>query len=334
MLCVNAEDLANIPITFQNSIFLDVYTHSGNSNIFSSLTDSDNIYHFENISFSGDPYLLSFFNDSALAFDYSPDIYDYYIFASAYSEVSYSDFTFAPDRIDIKDFNCDDGKNTTTLIDFSIFHHDSKSICGFSVFAKLPLISNSMISSFDFIDFDSGKTIPSSFDFYGYIIPVVKDGSSVSFDALVSKLDSINESINNGSSSITQAVEAVQNAIDSQYSMSQSEDFGVGNLTQSAEEKLGILNFASTTMVDFLDLFSPATASSAGTALIFPGFSMEIQGVSYEIWHDVEFDFSSIESAFPELIAIVRIVLVAMCWLAFFNYLWRSFEHIINGGRS
>lgn len=123
--------------------------------------------------------------------------------------------------------------------------------------------------------------------------------------------------------------ELLQDAIDKiedQYSVSEEENFGVEDIVDQVNEKAGVLSFGTDTLVNFLDLFDAANATN--TKLTFPGFSMEVQGVEYQVWPDYEYDLSELENQFGALIEVVRWGCVMVVWLAVVNYLVKAYDTI------
>lgn len=147
--------------------------------------------------------------------------------------------------------------------------------------------------------------------------------------ALQNSLLKIQQSTSNIESLQQQGNTLLQEAIDkieNQYSASDDENFGVEDIVDQVNEKAGVLSFGTDTLVNFLDLFDAANATN--TKLTFPGFSMKIQGVDYQVWPDYHYDLSELENQFGALIEVVRWSCVMVVWLAVLNYLVKAYDTI------
>lgn len=159
----------------------------------------------------------------------------------------------------------------------------------------------------------------------------VENGNTLnsSDTAIQSYLQQIYNSTNNIESLQQQGNQLQQEAIDkieNQYSVSEEEDFGVEDIVDQVNQKAGVLSFGTDTLVNFLDLFDAANATN--TKLTFPGFSMKIQGVDYQVWPDYHYDLSELENQFGALIEVVRWSCVMVVWLAVLNYLVKAYDTI------
>lgn len=128
--------------------------------------------------------------------------------------------------------------------------------------------------------------------------------------------------------SIDSAKDEILDKVVEQFEMDENEDFGVEDITNQVEEKLGVLTVGADTLVGFLDLFSSSNAGT--TEIVFPGFEIEVQGESFNVWNDISFDLSTLEDDFGILINSVRSVLVLCVWLAVLSYLVKAKDHLIN----
>ena len=272
--------------------------------------------------------------DSELYFDllYLPDIYDYYMVGSLYTEATTASlFSFYPNRVRLISYPCD-GASGVNLENLEVYHHDNNGIIGFTFSGKVPLIKDTMISYVYMIS-NSTKSIAANVKFKLYIIRVEKDNSADLDTILSEKLDNINESINNQganiSTSIENAMNEINNAIEDQFTMEDSEDFGVEDIVNQVNKKAGVLAVGITTLVNFLDLFDASNATS--TELTFPGFSIEVQGVKYQVWNNITYDLSELESQFGALLEVVRWGCTMVVYLAVLNYLVHAYEEIFGG---
>lgn len=131
--------------------------------------------------------------------------------------------------------------------------------------------------------------------------------------------------INSDSSQAT--TQDVIDTINDQWSMDDNENLGVADLVPEVEEKLGVLGFASDTLIQFVDLFNPDNIN--GTGLTFPAFSIDVQGESYQVWSDYTYDLNTLYDDFSFLIDTVRTILTLFVWIAVFNYCVKSYERFV-----
>lgn len=258
---------------------------------------------------------------------YLPDVYDYYVVLTAYSNCSVSEFTFKPSLVDIVYDNCD-GSPTHRINDISYYHHDKKNApyTGFTITFKLPEANSTSISYLTMID-EGTATVPSTdMNIRIEIINVEKNQSLGSMDIIADHLKEINDSIIDYGNKLHQDMDELKDGIENQYSVTDEENFGVADIIDQVNEKAGVLAVGTTTLVNFLDLFDSSNAGS--TQLTFPGFSMQIQGTSYQIWNDVHYDLSELDTHFGGLMEVVRWATTMVVYMAVLNYLVHAFDEI------
>lgn len=258
---------------------------------------------------------------SASDFDsYLPEIYDYYLLFTAYADVSVEDFSFKPDMARITFQNCEPSSDVAFSVRY--YHHDKRytPFTGFTVTAKLPEYDNTMPNYIYLYDSTLGTVPEAQLRVKVQIIQVEKDSApEIDISALLDKLDTVNNSIVEG-------LDDLERTIEEQYAVEDSEDFGVDDIVEQVNEKAGVLSFGTDTLVNFLDLFDVANATN--TEIVFPAFSMEVEGVTYQIWPDIAYDLSELESQFGALIEVVRWGCVMAVWLAVLNYLVNAYDSI------
>lgn len=128
--------------------------------------------------------------------------------------------------------------------------------------------------------------------------------------------------------SVPSEYQEVIDAINGQYDGNGS-DLGVESITPEVELKLGVLGFASDTLIQFVDLFNSENVN--GTSLTFPAFSIDVEGQTYQVWNDYTFDLNTLYEEFSFLIDTVRTILTLFVWIAVFNYLVKEYERFVNG---
>lgn len=102
----------------------------------------------------------------------------------------------------------------------------------------------------------------------------------------------------------------------------------VQDIENKVNEKMGVLSFGETVLSRFVNLWTV----TGSTELTLPGFSMEVEGVIYDVWTDKKYNLTVLESQFPALITAVRTVLVLLVWLRLLNYIIREFERFFDNG--
>lgn len=290
---------------------LGYYTFTSNS--------FDNVY---NIGLGG----TNIFTDML----YLPDVYDYYMMITVYSECSVEDFSFAAEAITISNSNCD-GDSWFPLDNINYYHHDDaaySAYTGFSITGKIPHMDSTSFCYINISDYSLGS-VPSTDLNVRIKVVAVDKGDELSDSTIAAELEEINNKLSEQNSALEEIGQLQQDTIDKiddQYSVSDEEDFGVEDIVDQVNEKAGVLSFGTDTLVNFLDLFDAANATN--TKLTFPGFSMEIQGVDYQVWPDYHYDLSELENQFGALIEVVRWGCVMVVWLAVLNYLVKAYDTI------
>lgn len=302
-------------------LFEQTYVYPSNNNVYS--IDNGQLDNISGIS-------IGIHND--FVFPYSPDLYDYYVLGSFYSglDPTLVDSSFFPSDFCILgyDYNTGEFFNYDTS-DLSIYSLDGGFSVGFGVSCKIRFdeANNIGIHSFHFEkDIQGSGSKPPSQKFEFGIMAILKGTSESEINLrILNKLSEMQESITD---SIGSAADQVMDAIEDQYGMTPGESFGVQDLTSQVEEKLGVLSFGADTLNNFLGLFQASNAGS--TVLTFPGFTIDVQGESYQVWNDMQFDLAFLEDNFGVLIIAVRTVTVLCVWLAVLGYLVKAYEHLVN----
>ena len=68
------------------------------------------------------------------------------------------------------------------------------------------------------------------------------------------------------------------------------------------------------------------------TSLTFPGFGVEIDGVSYDVWADTKYNLSDIDDKFGGLMSVVRFATALLVYLALIRYLVNTYHRIFGEG--
>lgn len=304
------------------------------------VNSTDNCYYYsngiiENIAhmiWSPDP------SNDVFTFPYLPEKYDYYLLGSVVSyTTNLSDTTFKPTDVYISAFDVSTNtKFAYPRSELKIYNIDNNDYKGFGFSEKVDFSSKNNLgisSVYMGYDKDGSGTKPANLIVELGIMAVEKgtDENAIN-QQILNKLDQMNDSMVSGFDQVTDSVhnaaDQVTGAIENQYGMASGEDFGVQDLTSQVEEKLGVLSFGADTLNNFLGLFQASNAGS--TVLTFPGFTIDVQGESYQVWNDMQFDLAFLEENFGILITAVRTVTVLCVWLAVLGYLVKAYEHLIN----
>lgn len=258
--------------------------------------------------------------DYFVDFVYLPEAYDYYLVSRIWCQTTPDNFTFKPNGTASILKNTG---NEMVQMETKYYMFQSGNVSGFQTVSKLPDdLTDTAINGFSFYG-EHGSVGPTLHALM-YIVPVVKTNSDES-QAILEHLQQIEDNTNN----IEQGLKDVQKTLEEQYGVEDNEDFGVGELTEDTEQKMGALTFASDTMIGMLDLFD---ADDVGEAkFTFPSFSIKVQGETYKIWDDIEFNFVILEEHFGVLIEAVRWAMTMLVYVALIQYIGKSYNDIIGG---
>lgn len=294
-----------------------------------------NTYSFSNPSQLYPAYIVFSSDNGFKDLHYAPDLFDYYFLITVYGDASSSStFAFDPSGMYFEHKQCNVGWQEHHVQDLKVYHHDDYNSIGFTAFGSVPVMENTNIYGFCFIDDDGSSRIPSDVSLQGVFFAVPKNGvTGADIDAILTSIENLRISnwfdSANEQAILSQMNQDIQKKLEEQYDISEDEDFGVKDITASVEEKMGVLTFTSDTLVSFLDLFS--AESSGGTQLTFPGFKLNMgNGQTYQVWPDYTYDLKELEQHFGFLINTVRTITVLCVWLALFKYLGKAYEHFIN----
>ena len=311
---------------------LTVYNSENKSMFYKHLvSDSENKYLLENGILADVNYMTFYGSEEAFTFPYNGELYDYYLLGDLVAPCSVdSQSTFKPQEVSVGYYDVTTASHKSYPVsDLVVYDIDNRYYKGFGFYEKIDFSSVDNIGFNWFVlaeDKDGLGNKPANLIFEMGILAVDKTSSQeAALAQILSQLQSMESSIN---SSIGSAADQIAGAVEDQYTMSESEDFGVGQIADQVEEKLGVLTFGADTLHNFLDLFSADTVG--GTKLTFPAFRIDVEGVSYNVWPDITFDLSFLEENFGVLITAVRTVTVLCVWLAVLGYLVKAKDHFIN----
>lgn len=152
---------------------------------------------------------------------------------------------------------------------------------------------------------------------------------------ILTALNNINSSVNTADQEARKRLEAINNSINNNYNdLTRPSDSDVnsasGTLSDTSDVKAATGLFTSIDNITqgVFNLF----ANPGSTELTFPGFGMEIDGVSYDVWADTSYNLSDIDSKFGGLMSVVRFASSLLVYLALIRYLINTYHRIFGEG--
>lgn len=152
---------------------------------------------------------------------------------------------------------------------------------------------------------------------------------------ILTALNNINSSVNTADKEARKRLEAINNSINNNYQdFTRPSDSDVnsasGTLSDTSDVKAAIGLFTSIDNITqgFFNLF----ANPGSTELTFPGFRMEINGASYDVWADTNYSLSDIDDKFKGLMSVVRFASSLLVYLALIRYLVNTYHRIFGEG--
>lgn len=152
---------------------------------------------------------------------------------------------------------------------------------------------------------------------------------------ILTALNNINSSVNTADKEARKRLEAINNSINNNYQdFTRPSDSDVnsasGTLSDTSDVKAATGLFTSIDNITqgVFNLF----ANPGSTELIFPGFGMKIDGVSYDVWADTNYNLSDIDDKFGGLMSVVRFASTLLVYLALIRYLINTYHRIFGEG--
>lgn len=152
---------------------------------------------------------------------------------------------------------------------------------------------------------------------------------------ILTALNNINSSVHAADEAARQRLEAINNSINNNYQdltrPSDSEvDSASGTLSDTSDvtAKTGLFTSIDNLTQGVFNLF----ANPGSTELTFPGFRMEINGVSYDVWADTGYNLSDIDDKFGGFMSVVRFATSLLVYLALIRYLINTYHRIFGEG--
>lgn len=152
---------------------------------------------------------------------------------------------------------------------------------------------------------------------------------------ILTALNNINSSVTTADKEARKRLEAINNSINNNYNdLTRPSDSAVnsasGTLSDTSDVKAatGLFTSIDNLTQGVFNLFS----NPGSTTLTFPGFGVEIDGVSYDVWADTKYNLSDINLKFGGLMSVVRFASALLVYLALIRYLINTYHRIFGGG--
>lgn len=152
---------------------------------------------------------------------------------------------------------------------------------------------------------------------------------------ILTALNNINSSVNTADQEARKRLEAINNSINNNYQdLTRPSDSAVdsasGTLSDTSDvtAKTGLFTSIDNLTQGVFNLFT----NPGSTSLTFPGFGLEINGVSYDVWSDTNYNLSDINEKFGGLVSVVRFASALLVYLALIRYLINTYHRIFGEG--
>lgn len=152
---------------------------------------------------------------------------------------------------------------------------------------------------------------------------------------ILTALNNINNSVSTADKEARKRLEAINNSINNNYQdLTRPSDSAVdsasGTLSDTSDvtAKTGLFTTIDNLTQGVFKLFS----NPGSTTLTFPGFGLEINGVSYDVWADTNYNLSDIDDKFGGLVSVVRFATTLLVYLALIRYLINTYHRIFGEG--
>lgn len=152
---------------------------------------------------------------------------------------------------------------------------------------------------------------------------------------ILTALNNINSSVTTADKEARKRLEAINNSINNNYNdLTRPSDSAVdsasGTLSDTSDvtAKTGLFTSIDNLTQGVFNLF----ANPGSTTLTFPGFGVEIDGVSYDVWSDTNYNLSDIDDKFGGLMSVVRFATSLLVYLALIRYLINTYHRIFGEG--
>lgn len=152
---------------------------------------------------------------------------------------------------------------------------------------------------------------------------------------ILTALNNINNSVSTADKEARKRLEAINNSINNNYNdLTRPSDSAVSSASDSLSDTSDVKAVTGLfTSIDNLTqgVFNLFT-NPGSTTLTFPGFGMEVDGVSYDVWADTDYNLSDIDDKFSGLMSVVRFATSLLVYLALIRYLINTYHRIFGEG--
>lgn len=152
---------------------------------------------------------------------------------------------------------------------------------------------------------------------------------------ILTALNNINSSVTTADKEARKRLEAINNSINNNYNdLTRPSDSAVdsasGTLSDTSDvtAKTGLFTSIDNLTQGVFNLFS----NPGSTELTFPGFRLEIDGASYDVWADTVYNLSDIDDKLGGLMSVVRFATSLLVYLALIRYLINTYHRIFGEG--
>lgn len=152
---------------------------------------------------------------------------------------------------------------------------------------------------------------------------------------ILTALNNINSSVNTADQEARKRLEAINDSINNNYNdLTRPSDSAVSSASDSlsdtseVESATGLFTAVDNLTQGVFNLFT----NPGSTTLTFPGFGMEVDGVSYNVWEDTTYNLSDIDDKFGGLMSVVRFATTLLVYLALIRYLVNTYHRIFGEG--
>lgn len=181
----------------------------------------------------------------------------------------------------------------------------------------------------------SNNNAPSSYNVSINLSDIPPNLDADNAQDILTALNNINSSVNTADKEARKRLEAINNSINNNYNdLTRPSDSDVdsasGTLSDTSDvtAKTGLFTSIDNLTQGVFNLF----ANPGSTTLTFPGFGMEINGVSYDVWADTKYNLSDINNKFGGLMSVVRFATTLLVYLALIRYLINTYHRIFGEG--
>lgn len=164
-------------------------------------------------------------------------------------------------------------------------------------------------------------------------IPPNMDAASA--QDILTALNNINGSVTTADSEARKRLEAINDTLNNNYNdLTRPSDSAVSSASDSLSDTSDVE--AVTGLFSSIDNLTQGVfncfTNPGSTELIFPGFGLDIDGVSYNVWDDTSYNLSDIDDKFGGLMSAVRFATSLLVYLALIRYLVSAYHRIFGGG--